>query len=375
MGLNWNGAFAAAGGAVAEVGAEMGKSAIREGAESRMLAQRGAQESSLMKERAAIEDMRLQRERDRMSKVGTEAEAARNGVVEEMGGTVRPYTPAESAQAAAGVYNKNGMIAEAMRTREFETQRAAQAEDKLDRRVDRTADNERADRQLEESKRHNQAVERIQAATQGRLAKGADLDNAIKQIQIDNVKRVESLKTEFSKATPERKTAIKEEIQLITGKDNDNFLPVAIKDEMGNITDYRVFDQKSGEWVQPKGQAGGKTGWDPDTKQVFKDGKVIGTAPTGNDGRRLVAGNAAPAPKSTAPAMSPIIEGARNRPPSEDDSVSSMSVSALRQVAQKTDALGAAAKRRLEIIDAQKSADRERDEDQVRAGGIGFGRN
>lgn len=105
---------------------------------------------------------------------------------------------------------------------------------------------------LEEQSRHNKAYENIQAAAEGRLAKGANLDNSLKQIGLDNAKRVEKLKTEFSAATPERKKAITDEIQLITGKDNDKYLPVPLKDEQGNVTGYKIFDTKRGEWVDGK---------------------------------------------------------------------------------------------------------------------------
>jgi hypothetical protein len=76
---------------------------------------------------------------------------------------------------------------------------------------------------------------------------------ALGQIQLDNSRRVEALRTEYGKATPERKDAIREEIQLLTGKDNDNYMPVPIKDEMGNVTGYQVFDKKRGDFVTPKG--------------------------------------------------------------------------------------------------------------------------
>lgn len=76
---------------------------------------------------------------------------------------------------------------------------------------------------------------------------------ALGQINLDNAKRVESLRSEFGKTDDaDRKTAIREEIQILTGKDNDNFLPVPIKDEMGNVTSYQVFDKKAGVFVQPK---------------------------------------------------------------------------------------------------------------------------
>ncbi len=112
--------------------------------------------------------------------------------------------------------------------------------------------------------------------------KGRELDNALKQMQVDNANRVQALKKEFGSADPERRKQISEEVSILTGKDGDKFTPVPLKDEMGNITGYRVFDTKNGRFVD---QDGGK-GDDPikaamDAARAAKTGgSKDGGAPT-----------------------------------------------------------------------------------------------
>lgn len=90
--------------------------------------------------------------------------------------------------------------------------------------------------------------------------KGRDLDNAIKQMGLDNAKRVQELKAEFGKAPPERQQQIKDELSILTGKDADKFVPVPLKDADGAISGYQVFDTKSGKFVDA---GAGKGGGDP----------------------------------------------------------------------------------------------------------------
>lgn len=82
------------------------------------------------------------------------------------------------------------------------------------------------------------------------------IQTSIAKITLENANRVEALKTEYGKTTePSRQNAIREEIQLITGKDNDNYLPVPIKDELGQVSGYQIFDKKRGAFVQPQNAA------------------------------------------------------------------------------------------------------------------------
>ncbi len=110
---------------------------------------------------------------------------------------------------------------------------------------------------LAEERRSNIARERILSASTGAQVTGANLDADIKRIQLDNARRVKTLQEEFRAAPPERRASITEEVQLLTGKDNDNYVPVPMKDETGAITGYQVFDKKRGTMVdaRPKGPA------------------------------------------------------------------------------------------------------------------------
>lgn len=87
--------------------------------------------------------------------------------------------------------------------------------------------------------------------------KGRELDNAIKQMGLDNAKRVQDLKAEFGKAPPERQQQIKDELSILTGKDADKFVPVPLKDADGAISGYQVFDTKSGKFVDAGAGKGG----------------------------------------------------------------------------------------------------------------------
>jgi|GEM_PF-2715560 len=102
------------------------------------------------------------------------------------------------------------------------------------------------------------AIEKAGRAPDKTDYKGRDLDNAIKQMTVDNAKEVAALKVEFKTATPERKQQISDNISVLTGKDNDKFLPVPLKDDMGNVTGYKIFDTKKGVWVGEA--AGGSSG-------------------------------------------------------------------------------------------------------------------
>ncbi len=106
--------------------------------------------------------------------------------------------------------------------------------------------------QAQEQARHNKAVETIQARTAGSQVASADLDRAIKQIALDNARTVRGLQDQYGKSTdPAEQKQIRERIQLLTGKDNDNYLPVPLKDDLGNVTGYQIFDRKAGVWVTP----------------------------------------------------------------------------------------------------------------------------
>ena len=93
------------------------------------------------------------------------------------------------------------------------------------------------------------AISAANAAPDRTDYKGRELDNAIKQMGLDNAKRVQELKAEFGKAPPERQQQIKDELSILTGKDADKFVPVPLKDADGAISGYQVFDTKAGRFV------------------------------------------------------------------------------------------------------------------------------
>lgn len=106
-----------------------------------------------------------------------------------------------------------------------------------------------------EAARHDAATELIQ----GRLTKSSEVDTALKQIALDNARRVQDLQKAYGQATdPDQKQSIVDQIHLLTGKDKDKFLPVPLKDEMGSVTGYQIFDTTRGQFINgaaPQGAA------------------------------------------------------------------------------------------------------------------------
>ena len=155
-----------------------------------------------------------------------------------------------------------------------------------DERADKTATQHVKERA--EDVRFKEAELKLRQASEGRLAKSADLDTALKQIALDNTKRVQVLREEFAAAAPERRAKINEEIQLITGKDNDKFMPVPIKDDMDNVSGYKIFDTKAGRFVEQNAGAGGGSKYNDATGEVTVDGKVTATIAKGLKSREEV---------------------------------------------------------------------------------------
>lgn len=126
-----------------------------------------------------------------------------------------------------------------------------------------------------------QYLSALRTLTDAKESSASKVQAALGNIQLQNAKRVEALRTEFGSKdiTPERRDAIREEIQILTGKDNDNYMPVPIKDEMGNVTGYQVFDKKRGDFVTPKNSGSAPAGG-ADPLGLF-GGKPGGPAPAG----------------------------------------------------------------------------------------------
>lgn len=168
--------------------------------------------------------------------------------------------PQDEARLRAQAYEGEGLVeaASGYRREGLDHERLQRDKDR-DAATDRDRDLDREQRKVEKEAddRYRGAMLKLQEKAEGRLAKGASIDNEVKEITLGNAKRVERLRTEFAAATPERKQQINEEIQLLTGKDNDNFLPVPLKDEFGAIAGYKIFDKKRGVWVEAKAAAPG----------------------------------------------------------------------------------------------------------------------
>ena len=99
--------------------------------------------------------------------------------------------------------------------------------------------------------REGQSIQRRQLDIAER---GANLDHQIKELQLNNAKRVESLREQHARtADPVERARISENISILTGKDNDNYIPVPLKDAIGAITGYEIFDKKRGAFVTGSG--------------------------------------------------------------------------------------------------------------------------
>lgn len=163
--------------------------------------------------------------------------------------SVRPRTPGERAGIEEKAYRKQGMISEAMQVRQTEQQRVERQEGHAVQRE-----------QMAATERYHNASLAIQAAAEGRMKKGSDLDAQIKEITLGNLKEVESLRKEFTATQdPERKKQITETIQLLTGKDNDQYVPVpdGFDQVTGKPNSYKIFDKKRGTFLDPQAGGGG----------------------------------------------------------------------------------------------------------------------
>jgi hypothetical protein len=99
----------------------------------------------------------------------------------------------------------------------------------------------------------------LKALTDAKTSSAERISAALGQLNLDNAKRLQGLKTEYMKpgTSTARKEAINDEVQFLTGKDNDKYLPVPLKDELGQVTGYQIFDTKRGTFVTPAAAAPG----------------------------------------------------------------------------------------------------------------------
>lgn len=210
-------------------GAQLGEHASRSALQEEAAAIQKQRDATLaeMQERYTIraED----RARTRSAAVGTEAEAARTGLVDDPSGTVRARNQLEGSEAEAGVYRKHGLVNEAMRVQDSERSRQERAEDRLDRRSDRTADNARADKQLTEQARHNKAMEGNAAASNSRLKELTDLQMKGLRFELEGKQELRTMQTDFEKETdPAKRATLERNILSRLGKAKEIPEPVKL---------------------------------------------------------------------------------------------------------------------------------------------------
>lgn len=144
--------------------------------------------------------------------------------------------------------------------------------------------------------------------------------------ELGELRKVAGLRDAYVAETdPAKKKKIAENIQVMTGKDNDSYAAVPLKDETGNITGYQIFDKKSGQFVEPSnGAGGGASGGAPAVGTELNGFKFKGGNPRDkNNWEPVKAGATNPAKPAAAPAPKGIIDDART--PSQTNAGSSFS--------------------------------------------------
>lgn len=167
-----------------------------------------------------------------------------------------------------------------------------------------SAQGERDQQRLNEQERSNKAHETIQRMTAGAQVTASQKEAALKDIQIENARELKNLRTQYNATQdPQQRSKLKDQIDILSGKDNDNYVPLIAKDMEGNITDVKIFDKKAGRVVGAETKQS-KTGWDSTSGKVFLNGQEIRTAKTEAEARAIVTKARAPAesPKPRAPA-------------------------------------------------------------------------
>ncbi len=146
------------------------------------------------------------------------------------------------------------------------------------------------------------------------LERGAALDQRIKAVQAENAETLAKLQDDYKVETdPKKKEALRDDIAVLSGK-QDKFMPLPLKDEMGNITGYQIFDTHRGVIMEP-GRGGPAAGGvaKPTTQKEMDDlppgARYINPA----DGKEYIkrAPKAEPQKTSAAPASGGMISGER----------------------------------------------------------------
>jgi hypothetical protein len=200
-------------------------------------------------------------------------------LIDDPSGTVRERTDPEKRSLRAETYRSKGLVGEAMQMERDEMQR--ERDTKTD--LARTRDDNRADSQLEEQRRHNKASEGIQAANARRAQqlldeqiKGMGLDRTMKELQLEQAKEQKKYRDLASnEADPAKREQYREMYQLLTGKDNDNFVVTVDKkkDEFGVETAQGIIktDKRTGKVTYEaieKLKGGGASGAQPSQAHI-----------------------------------------------------------------------------------------------------------
>ena len=92
----------------------------------------------------------------------------------------------------------------------------------------------------------------VKALTNAKQTGLEGIQAAIGMITLENAKMEKALKDEYinPNTTPEQRENIHKNLLVLTGKDNENFLPIAVKDSTGMPTgEYQIFDKRRGTMV------------------------------------------------------------------------------------------------------------------------------
>ncbi len=115
-----------------------------------------------------------------------------------------------------------------------------------------------AAREAERARAKDRHVESAASSAQAELTR----------LTIDERREVQRLQREYDAAPPEKKDAIRERIQMLTGKDPDSFEFKPLVDELGRVTDYQAYDKKSGRKVTTGAPTGPQGPWSKYGKSV-----------------------------------------------------------------------------------------------------------
>ena len=249
---------------------------------------------------------RAKAERLEVGEAITRAETAR---VDDLSGSIREQTPSEQLESRRKVYAGRGLIDQEMKSKE----RIRPDEDARQRALDRSSDNQRADRHLDEQIRHDKATEAAQAATNARLMALTKVQTDAATFDLESKKELRKMQDAFSAETdPVKRATIERNILTRLGKAKE--LPEGVKAAVLTIRDeLKVYAKTEADGMPlppaveqrradlhrrienliatgtlgetPK--AGGAK-WNDATGEVLLDGKKIGTAKSADEARKIL---------------------------------------------------------------------------------------